>query len=309
VSYQELKKAYDDLTRRIRLRIPADFYTDVDGTRLPIRLLIRGCRVGQAPKFVDGLKLLFGGQVPVVAPKHFYRVRPHLKTRGKKVVGSLGSFECLGYSNEITSPKELKRADLVAAYRGKGFKQFDATSANPSPIPDLWETWIPQDIGKTKGDGRPIPFRVSLGREVAGLTTLSDLAFFRHTVARINSPIKNPIPAVKTRAGFKQEYGKQPEYQPGWGPTGFPVYEQYGHQNFDDFFESFTWTPSKDANANPFVWVGERHEYNVILPIVQPPMTGNDDRLIYNFFPPRGTGGTTFLELRETEARLFYTTP
>ena len=57
------------------------------------------------------------------------------------------------------------------------------------------------------------------------------------------------------------------------------------------------------------MWVGRRHEYNVLLPVVEPPMTGRDEKLIYNFFPPRGSGGTTFLELLESNVGLFYTTP
>ena len=309
VSYKVVKQAYEDAGRRMRLRIPADFYTEANGNRVPIRVLVKGCRVGRQPKFVDALKLLFGGQVPVVAPRHFFRVRPHNKTRGKKVVGLLGTFECLGYNNEITSPTALSRDDLVAKYQNEGFEQFDSTSAKPNPIPDQWDTWIPADISLTKSDGRPIKLQVALGRDVAGLKTLSDLAFFRHQIAHINIPITHPPASVKTKAGLKQELGNQPEYQPGWGPTGFPLYEQFGHTNLDDFFDSFTWTPPKKSNADPFTWVGTRHEYNVILPIVQPPMTGKDDVLLYNFFPLRGSGGTTVLTLSDTDTRLFYTTP
>lgn len=34
------------------------------------------------------------------------------------------------------------------------FEEFDSTAANPKPIPDLWETWIPKkDISITKRTG------------------------------------------------------------------------------------------------------------------------------------------------------------
>jgi hypothetical protein len=314
VSYKVLKEAWDDVTRRNRLRIPPDMYTTSQGQREPVRVLIKGCRVGQAPKFVDGLTMLFGGKIPVIAPKHFYSVRPIYKTRKKRkktiIVANLGSFEHLVYSNEIVSPTELKRPALLAAFRAKGFQQFDATSTTPSPIPDLWDTWLPK-AAKNLGVGkRPIGYTVSLGRTIEKFTTLPGGAEFRHSKPKITVPITNPPAAVKTKAGFKAALAARPEYQPGWGPTGFPVHEQYGHATFDAFFASFTWTPPKKLNSDPFIWVGERHEYNVLLPVVEPPMTGKaTDKLIYNYFPPRGAGGTTIIELLESEAGLFYVSP
>jgi hypothetical protein len=308
VSYAVLKEAYDDVTRRNRLRIPPGLYTNAQGQTVPIRVLVRGCRVGQAPKFVDGLKLLFGGQIPVVAPRHFYAVRPATKTRKrgrKKTTTPIGSFEHLVYSNEIVSKTALSRPDLLAAYRAKGFQQFNAT-----PIPDLWDTWLPSArkvgvIGK-----QPISYRVTLGRTIDGLTTLSGAGEYRHFAPKVTYRIDNPPAAVKTEAGFKQALAARSEFQANWGPTSFPFHEQLGHANFDAFFASYTWTPSKDKSADPFVWVGQRHEYNVMVPVVEPPMTGKDEKLIYNFFPPRGSaGGTAFLELLESDAGLFYTSP
>jgi hypothetical protein len=312
VSYAELKKAWDDVTRRNRLRIPPDMYTTAQGQRVPVRLLIKGCRVGQAPKFVDGLTMLFGGKIPVIAPKHFYFVHHSYKTRNKKFLADVGWFEHLRYSNEIVSPTELKRPALLAAYRAKGFQQFDATSTNPSPIPDLWDTWLPKAAKNLAKGERPIGYTVSLGRTIEKFSTLSNMGLFRHTTPKITVPITNPPPAVKTKAGFKAALAARPEYQPGWGPTGFPVHEQYGHTTFDAFFASFTWTPPKELNSDPFIWVGTRHEYNVMLPVVEPPMTGKaTDKLIYNFFPPRGSGGTEFIELDllEGDPGLFYLSP
>jgi hypothetical protein len=314
VSYKVLKEAWDDVTRRNRLRIPPDMYTTSSGQRAPVRVLIKGCRVGQAPKFVDALKMLFGGKIPVIAPKHFYFVRPIYKTRKKRkktvIVGAVGTFEHLAYSNEIVSPTELKRPALLAAFRAKGFKQFNHTSTTPSLIPDLWGTWLPESKNLAEGPDRPIAYTVSLGRTIDKFSTLSDLAMFRHQTPENSISITNPGPAEKTKAGFKAWLAAQPFQQPGWGPTGFPMYEQWGHTTFDAFFDSFTWTPPKKLNSNPFIWVGERHEYNVMLPVVEPPMTGKaTDKLIYNYFPPRGAGGTTIIELLESEAGLFYVSP
>jgi hypothetical protein len=313
VSYQVLTDIWNDVSRRNRLRIPPDMYTTAQNQREPVRVLIKGCRVGQAPKFVDGLTMVFGGKIPVIAPKHFFGVRQISKTRGKKLAPTvLGSFEHLSYSNEVVAPTAMKRADLLAAFRAKGFQQYDATSTTPSPIPDLWDTWLPK-TAKNLGLGkRPISYTVSLGRTLEKHKTLTDMGQFRHLVPRITYRIANPPASVKTRAGFKTSIAARPEFQPGWGPTGFPVYEQWGHATFDEFFDSFVWTPppAKKFNSDPFIWVGTRHEYNILLPVVEPPMTGKAaDRLIYNYFPPRGGSGSAFIELLESEAGLFYLSP
>jgi hypothetical protein len=321
VTYKVVKDAFEDSSRRTRLTVPPDMYTKPDGTRMPVRVLIKGCRVGQQPKFVDALKMLFGGKLPVIAPRHFYAVRPIIKTRRKSrraplEVIKLGQLEHLAYSNELISKTALSRPALLAAYRAKKFQQFNATSTSPSPIPDKWNTWLPEAkyLGKKT---RPIPYTVSLGREIETLKTVSGMAEYRHRTFKLTYSLDNPPTAVKTLAGFKTALSQRPEYQAGWGPTGFPVHEQLGPANldgspttFDQFFNSFKWTPSKDKNADPFVWVGKRHEYNVIIPVVKPPLTGKPtDELIYNYFPPRGTGGTTIIELLESVAGLFYVSP
>jgi hypothetical protein len=321
VTYKVLKEAWDDVARRNRLRIPADMYTTANGQRAPVRVLIKGCRVGQAPKFVDGLKMLFGGKLPVIAPRHFYAVRPIIKKRKKSrraplEIIKLGQFEHLVYSNELTSPTELTRPALLAAYRAKGFQQYDATTATPNPIPDHWDTWLPS--ARHLGDKtRPIDYTVSLGRTIETFTTLSGMAEYRHRPFKLSVPIANPPPDAKTKSGFKTKLSQQPDYQPGWGPTGFPVHEQLGPANldgtpttFDQFFDSFTWKATTDKTADPFVWTGVRHEYNVLLPVVKPPLTGKStDQLIYNYFPPRGAGGTTIIELLDSQAGLFYVSP
>jgi hypothetical protein len=314
LSYQVVKAASDDVARRNRLIIPADMYTTSAGARAPVRVLIKGCRAGQAPKFVDALKLLFGGKIPVVAPKHFEGAGPLPKLRKKKVVGPLGSIEYLLYSNELISRKALDRDALVKAFRDKGFTQFDAAG---TAIPNLWDKrWIPTKIGPGKR-GLKRDVKVSLGRDLdKGFTTLTTLAEFRHSAVPYPVPITHPTAAEKTLAGFKASLAAQPKFQPGWGPTGFPVHEQLGPLHldgspttFDEFFDSYKWTPS-DKTADPFTWTGVRHKYNVLLPVVTPPMTGKlADRLIYNYFPARGTVGTAFIELFESNAGLYYTSP
>jgi hypothetical protein len=316
LTYQALKEAYDDTTRRNPLIIKADMYTTSSGQRAPVRVLLKGCRIGQQPKFVDGLTVLFGGKIPVIAPRHFEGIGPLPKMRGKRPVpgSSVGSIEYLLYSNELISPAELSRDALVKAYRAHGFTQSDGTT----PFPDLWDKkWIPLDVSKGKRGLKKI-FRVSLGRDLdMHLTTINALAEFRHSATPRPIPIDNPTPAVKTKAGFKAELASQPQFQSGWGPTGFPVHEQLGPLNldgspttFDQFFDSYTWTPPKDKSSDPFIWTGIRHVYNVLLPVVKLPLTGAAaDRLIYNWFPPRGGSKPSFVELDEGDTGLFYVSP
>ena len=316
LTYQALKEAFDDTTRRNPLIIPADMYTTSSGQRAPVAVLLKGCRIGQQPKYVDALKVLFGGKIPVVAPRHFEGVGPLPKMRGKKPVAgvTVGSIEYLLYSNELVSPTELSRAELVAKYKARGFTQSDGTTA----FPDLWDkNWIPTKVGKGKR-GLKKTFRVDLGRDLdSGLTSINALAEFRHSATPWPIPITHPTGAEKTPAGFKASLAAQPKFQSGWGPTGFPAHEQLGPLNldgspttFDQFFNSYTWTPPKDKSSDPFIWTGVRHVYNVLLPVVQLPMTGKaTDRLIYNWFPPRASTNPRFIELHESDADLFYTSP
>ena len=316
LTYQDLKEAFEDTTRRNPLIIPADMYTTSSGQRAPVSVLLKGCRIGQQPKYVDALKMLFGGKIPVVAPRHFEAVGPLPKFRGKKpVAGSfVGSIEYLMYSNELLSPTELTRAELVAKYKARGFTQFDGTTT----FPDLWDKrWIPKKVGTGKRGLKKI-FRVSLGRDLdMGLTETNTAGEFRHFAPPKTVPVPSPTTAQKSRTGFKAWLAARPEHQPGWGPTGFPVHEQRGPLNldgspttFDQFFDSYTWTPPTDKTADPFIWTGVRHIYNVLLPVVQIPMKGTvADRLIYNWFPPRGAGKPTFVELHESDANLFYISP
>jgi hypothetical protein len=92
---------------------------------------------------------------------------------------------------------------------------------------------------------------------------------------------------------------------PAWG---FPEYEQYGHDTFDQFFKSFTWTAS-GPKTNPVVWVGSREDYLMLVPVTSM-LPADKGKLFYNFFPPRGsTTLSAFKELDETDSRLYYRTP
>ena len=47
------------------------------------RIVLAGCRVGNAPKFIDAFKQVLGGKVPVVASKflHEFDMGPGLPAR------------------------------------------------------------------------------------------------------------------------------------------------------------------------------------------------------------------------------------
>jgi hypothetical protein len=301
-SFQELKKILDpaNVHRKTALRIPPTLYTTAASTVGPTRILLGGCRVGGAPKFVDALKDVLGGVVPIVAPKHFHMFSARIRRLSKTTFLLLGTYEFLCYAFGAVSTTPLGRSDLEKALHDNPKN----VTIDGNTVPEAtFDGWLPKVLPRGLGKF-DMPVTVPLGRKIDKQTTLSP-GQFRHQAGKYTVRFKNPIPAVRTKAGLKAELAARDTMQPAWG---FPEYEQYGHDSFDEFFASFDWTrPKKDLN--PQVWTGLRHEYLVLVPITSM-VPADKGKLFYNFFPPR-TGSTlsAIKELDETDSRLFYRTP
>jgi len=127
----------------------------------------------------------------------------------------------------------------------------------------------------------------------------------RHRRGTYTARLSNPTAAQRTQAGLKTALSQYPAMQPAWG---FPEYEQYGHDTFDQFFNSFTWKASC-PKTDPVVWVGSREEYLMLVPVTSM-LPADKGKLFYNFFPLRGSSTlSAFKELDETDSRLYYRTP
>jgi hypothetical protein len=302
-TYAELKTILDpaNVHRKTALRIPPTLYTPTGGTPGPTRVLLGGCRVGKAPKFVDALKDVLGGVVPIVAPRHFHMYSPLIrrqKTPRKNIF--MGTYEFLCYAFEATSLTPLDQDGLLKAMHDNPKNLTIDGNAIP---PATWKTWLGKNFHAARGTF-DMPVKVPLGRKIATQTTLSP-GQLRHVPGTYTVRLKNPTADQRTLAGLKTTLSQYPAMQPAWG---FPEYEQYGHDTFDQFFKSFTWTAS-GPKTNPVVWIGSREDYLMLVPVTSM-LPADKGKLFYNFFPPRGsTTLSAFKELDETDSRLYYRTP
>jgi hypothetical protein len=299
--FAELQDILADTARKTALSVPATLYTTATNTTGPTRVIIGGCRVGMAPKFVDALKLVLGGTLPVLAPRHYHMFVDLLETdRAKKSTVYMGTYEALCYVFEANSLKYLNKADLLKALADN---PKNVTIDGNRVLPASLKQWL----GKNFHGGRGIfkmPVRVPLGRKIAHETQLSP-GQLRHLEGKVSKKYTNPSPAQLTLAGHKQELSQDTQMQPAFG---FPVWEQHGHSSFELFFNSYNWKLS-NPKSGPARWVGTREEYLMLVPItsMDPAAKG---KLLYNFFPPRtGSTLTAIKELDETDPALYYRTP
>jgi hypothetical protein len=302
-TYAELKTILDpaNVHRKTALRIPPTLYTPTGGTPGPTRVLLGGCRVGKAPKFVDALKDVLGGVVPIVAPRHFHMYSPLIrrqKTPRRNIF--MGTYEFLCYAFEATSLTPLDQDGLLKAMHDNPKNLTIDGNAIP---PATCKAWLGKNFHAARGTF-DMPVKVPLGRKIATQTTLSP-GQLRHVPGTYTVRLTNPTADQRTLAGLRTTLSQYPAMQPAWG---FPEYEQYGHDTFDQFFKSFTWTAS-GPKTNPVVWVGSREDYLMLVPVTSM-LPADKGKLFYNFFPPRGsTTLSAFKELDETDSRLYYRTP
>ena len=297
VTYKLLKDVLANPSRLAKVKIPPRLYTKPDKTNAPIKVHMKGCRIGLTPKLVDTLKQVFGGVVPVTACKGFHLVQ-HWPRHG--------TFEYLDYSLRALSKTTLTRAQVIDGLKKAKHEFFDATK-----IPDdIWDLWVPASLTKDRQD---LTFSVKLGRTISRRTTLPATGQYRHDVVSYPLTILSPGPADKKLSGVLPALNRLPEFQPAWG---FPMYEQFGYASPKDFFDGLDWTPT--VSTDRIVWNGSRHEYTMVIPITDPVPTIKTVRrrkrvvfgkLFYNFYPVAGSRDSAINELLETNSDLFYTTP
>ena len=150
--YDEVMRVLSAPAVAARLVVPPALYTKPDGTNAAVTVLIRGCRIGQSEPFMRRLMELFGGVLPVSAPKHLHMVY---------VLSSHGAFEYLSYGFQVGGPQPMNdRAQLLAAFRGAAFSYVGG-----NPVPDArWDDWIPAGgFGRKK---QRFDFPVALGQNI-----------------------------------------------------------------------------------------------------------------------------------------------
>jgi hypothetical protein len=281
------------------LRIPSILRTLPDGSSHPGTVVrIRGCRVGIQAPFMDKLKDALGGAVTVTAPKHFHMVWPESPA-------DLGgdTFEWLTYDFGVHSKTELTRAQIIEALKKRKFDFYDGTK-----VPDgWWEDRVP----KTKTHkSQKFRMRLILGTTVgSSMTELNtkDARSWRHqkpelfggTVAFASKP-KDATVLAELRTRLPTE----PSMQAG---HPFPIYERFGYDSFDDFFDGVNWKHTWNDKTKKVAATAWRHEYHLLMPITTRTASDKDrGDLIFNYFPSGGAG-TAFFSMRDSDAFLFHT--
>lgn len=288
--------------RKTALRVPPTLYTTASNTVGPTRVILAGCRVGKAPKFVDAFKLVIGGALPVLAPKHYHMfVDLYEKDRSKGSTLYMGTYEVLCYAFEVNSLTPFKDPALLLKAFADNPKNV---TIDGNRVPQATFTkWLGKNFHKGFGRFR-MPVAVPLGRKIAHQTQLSP-GEFRHNPETFKTHFDNPSPAQRTAAGLKASLSQSPMMQPAFG---FPVWEQYGHTSFELFFNAFNWK-LVDPKSDPARWIATRHEYLMLVPITSM-VPADKGKLFYNFFPPRaGSTLSAIKELDETDPALYYLTP
>jgi hypothetical protein len=302
--FSELHDILDpaNVHRKTALRVPPTLYTTAANTVGPTRVLLGGCRVGKAPKFVDAFQQVIGGALPVLAPRHYHMFSDMLETdRAKKSTVYMGTYELLCYAFEANSKTSFTTPALLT----KAFADNpqNVTIDGNRVTQATFSKWLKKNFHQRRGRFR-MPVTVPLGRKIAHQTQLTP-GELRHFPGTFNTHFDNPSPAQRTLTGLKASLSQHPEMQPAFG---FPVWEQYGHTSFELFFNAFNWKLA-DPKSDPAVWHATREEYIMLVPItsMDPAAKG---KLFYNFFPPR-TGSTlsAIKELDETDPALYYRTP
>lgn len=285
------------------VKIPSDVNHDSEGNLTSASVNIRGCRIGASTPFADKLKEAFGNESPVTAPRHLHHITPL----------PIGMVEYLEYAFVVNSKTAFaSKAAVVTAFSGRqpAFTFRDGTT----PVdPALWTDWVPKNVSRGERVGKYLFLKLgqTVGAPPHTQTQIRGATEFRHTqpppyTYRIGLP---GMPPAADRLDTLRQALKNDAANAGSlfdSAYPLPVYQRWGQSSIDDFVDNLAWTFSWDAGNSRMICAGTQHQYMVIAPITDPPdlSTGT---LIYNFYPPQGSGGTAVDQLLTSDSTLFYT--
>jgi hypothetical protein len=303
-TYAELHDILDpaNVHRKTALRVPPTLYSTAPNTVGPTRVVLGGCRVGKAPKFVDAFQQVIGGVLPVLAPRHYHMFVDLIETdKAKRSSLYMGTYELLCYAFEANSIEPFR--DAAALLKAFADNPKNVTIDGNRVPQATFEKWLGRNFHRARGTFA-MPVKVPLGRTVAHQTELAP-GQLRHLPGTFTTHFDNPSPDKRTLAGLETALSNHATMQPAFG---FPVWEQYGHTSFDLFFKAFKWKLA-DLKSDPAVWNATREEYLMLVPITSM-LAADKGKLLYNFFPPRaGSTLSAIKELDETDPALYYRTP
>ena len=277
---------------------------------------IRGCEIGNNPKFLQLLKDTMGGSIPITAPKHFDSFVP--LENGTRLAGV---FEWFNYVFIIRRPTRFAdRAAALTEYQAQtaNFKLLDGVTT--VPVAD-WDAWLPlatDSIWGYTGFNLVQTERAlvaPIGQTVIGQSTLPVGALFTYWERRVVNRLPN-LKAGDTstpgnprfanenemRAFAKLELPKQPRFTPAYP---LAVFESFGFATLGLMVDGLSWKVEEtDAKKGERRLVGTQFEYAVGPPILDPAAN-----VFFNFEKgPNAPAGTVSITgVPETDIRFFGT--
>jgi hypothetical protein len=288
VTYEDLEAAVKAKSLIVDPKLLEPRPQDASKAPIPAAFLVRGCRIGTAPAYLQKLKEALGNTMPVIAPKHF-----HIAAENPRPAGFV---EYMGYNFALPKPEPLKdKAAVVAAFKGNGFPRIDGSIVPATS----WDGWVPDNPHAAY-------------EQIVVATIINPVTNARETVpGRFRFRLrplfdaeqsfalpKDPGTEAGRKAAVQAELERvHPQYRQN---HPFPEYVRFGYAKMDDFINGWKWKFRYDDKSNTLFFSASRAEYTIIRPITEVA----DNKLVLNFYPS-GRAGSVLALLKVTDTRFF----
>jgi len=244
---------------------------------LPIapQFRIRGCRIGQAKPFLIQLKKALGGGINVNAPKHFESVADWSNPDG--------FYEYMEFDLALRRTRQLITAkEAVAAF---------VAAATNTPVP---AAIIPQGVPKNvQQQGTQEQKNMNVQLPFANNAKDKLPIGFRYHHEQFKSGMNafpldsDPKQLADRKAAVRKELESNKTDWPAFSPSHpFPEWMRLGYSSMAEFMDGYDWTFQYDSNKKQLKFNGDRHVYNLIVPITEK----GSMKLICNFYPTSSQG-------------------
>ena len=254
---------------------------------------VRGCRIGKAKPFLNQLKKALGGTITVNAPKHFEHVAKWSQPDGH--------FEYMDYDFQLRRPKALTtKKEMLTAFLAAGFTDIDGKPMAAT----LLNAGIPANVQKLGEQSTDTNVKVPFAPKIFK-TPLS----FRYHREQFRSGMSgfaldaDPGKLVVQKAELKNQLLTDSSAWPEFAAEhAFPEWMRLGYASLDELLDGFSWTFKYDAKKKILFFNGERHVYDLIIPITESGTT----MWLCNFYPS-GSAGAVMEKMDAADKRLYET--
>jgi hypothetical protein len=297
----------DDDDTRIYLDELCPFVDSAERTHITGRVLkndpatnlyIRGCNIGNEPRFLRFLKSIFGSNVTVTAPKHFdyfytFQLGDEIDI----------SYEFMKYDFTVNTNTVVQtKKELVRLFNNEHFTDIDNV-----PIPEArWTSWIPKSIHDRSIERHTCtnPVHAQMNQFIT--------REYRYNARTIFAPDQTTIAYEKTRAvptsqkdriaDLKQCIRNNPQMQEDYpSPTcNLPLYKRYGYTSINDLVDHLEWTIRWYPKKRVMTFLGRRFEHQLRIPV-----TDAGNVLMLNTLPASGKKEYQYHNILETDNRFF----